>query len=175
MILSGISPASSCTAPRGCRTVKTTHLLYVLLTSPQHCSAHSSLWLVGSRKWGGIVFQCYWFLSFYVSYVSHSVSQSISYRNKGLKLWEKKIKKGEYGFFTSSNQNLEYPFHIHILRPLEYVISSHFPDSHFEMFVNLRPCEAGRIPSFNKQMLIGPLYVLANETYMVSVLLKHKV
>lgn len=40
-------------------------------------------------EWESIIFQYYWFGSFYVLYTSHSISQSISNRNKGLllKLW----------------------------------------------------------------------------------------
>ena len=77
--------------------------------------------------------------------------------------------------FTSSNQNLEHPLPIHCLTPVEYVISFHFPHPHFEMSAGLRPYEAGRILSFSKQMLIGPLYVLVNDIYTVIVLLQHKV
>ena len=77
--------------------------------------------------------------------------------------------------FTSSNQNLEHPLPIHCLTPVEYVISFHFPHPHFEMSAGLRPYEAGRILSFSKQMLRGPLYVLVNDIYTVIVLLQHKV
>lgn len=40
---------------------------------------------------------------------------------------------------TSSNQDPEYSLHIHFLRLLKYVISSHLhnPDPHFEMSTNL--------------------------------------
>lgn len=66
-------------APRGCRAVRTTHLLCTHLPQP-HCFLTSLFWSLGSRgKRPCISVLC----SFHSPCISHFVFHSISCRNKG--------------------------------------------------------------------------------------------